>query len=123
MLLQHQVQHPFQEHGRRCTLRRKHKEEVDHDMVQEEVVVPEQMIHHIQAAIHIMEEVHWGLVDQEEHPPPGGGSRRQCPQQTGGAGFPGGTPPTTPPGLPQSGRHADPWAPLERSPKLSLPSN
>ena len=49
------------------------------------------------------------------------------PQQSGGAGCPGGTPPSTPPGIPHSGRHSDPWAPLDRSrkalPKLSLPSN
>ena len=42
------------------------------------------------------------------------------PQQTGGAGNPGSTPPTTPRGI-------DPWASLDRSrkplPKLSLPSS
>ena len=71
-------------------------------------------------------------------PPPGGGNPRgnaggspppgqTPPQQSGGAGCPGGTPPSQPPGLPPSGRHSDPWAPLDRSrkalPKLSLPSN
>ena len=49
------------------------------------------------------------------------------PQQTGGAGCPGGAPSSQPPGLPPSGRHSDPWAPLDRSrkalPKPSLPSN
>ena len=61
---------------------------------------------------------------------PGGGSAPSGstpPQQTGGAGCRSGTPPSTPPGIPHSGRHSDPWAPLDRSrkplPKLLLPSN
>ena len=66
-------------------------------------------------------------------PPPPGGQQGGTnplgstpPQQTGGAGFPGGTP-QTPSGITQPNRHPDPWAPLDRSrkslPKLMLPSN
>ena len=66
-------------------------------------------------------------------PPPPGGQQggtsppgNTPPQQTGGAGFPGGTP-QTPPGRTQPNRHPDPWAPLDRSrkslPNLMLPSN
>ena len=80
-----------------------------------------------------------GSSDSGGAQPPGGGNPGRNPggsstppgstppQQTGGAGNPGGSQPTTPPGIPQSGRYSDPWAPLDRSgktlPKLSLPSN
>ena len=94
---------------------------------------PEQVVTPIQAAIHTQTEQHQGPMGQEEEPhqeDPGGNAGGSTPpiqtQQSGGAGCPGGTPPT-PPSLPHPGRHSDPWAPLDRSrkalPKLSLPSN
>ena len=58
--------------------------------------------------------------------PAGGAPPPAPPQQSKGAGCPGGTPSTLP-GMPHSGRYSDPWALLDRSrkalPKLSLPSN
>ena len=65
------------------------------------------------------------LVPRSNPPPP----RNTLPQQSGGAGQPGGNPgaPSVPPVLPPSQDAADPWAPLDRSrkslPKLSIPSD
>ena len=101
-------------------------------MIQEAAAVKEQVVIKVKVVIHLQEEEPRDLLVQEEgHPlhrgqqggstPPGS----TPPQQTGGAGFPGGTP-QSPPGISQPNRHPDPWAPLDRSrkslPKLMLPS-
>ena len=98
-------------------------------MIQEAAAVKEQVVIKVKVVIHPQEEEPQDLLVQEEgHPLHQGGQQGGStpPQQTGGAGFPGGTP-QSPPGISQPNRHPDPWAPLDRSrkspPKLMLPAN
>ena len=102
-------------------------------MIQEAAAVKVQMVVKVKVVMHPQEEEPQEVqVQEEEHPSTRWAARRSNPpgntppHQTGGAGFPGGTP-QSPPGKTQPNRHPDPWAPLDRSrkslPKLMLPSN
>ena len=100
-----------------------------HPAIQEAAAIKEQVVIKVKVVIHPQEEEPQDLLVQEEgHPLHQGGQQGGStpPQQTGGAGFPGGTP-QSPPGISQPNCHPDPWAPLDRSrkslPKLMLPSN
>ena len=73
-------------------------------MGQEEPSPKEEAIHEA------MQEAIQEAIIQAAAAPPGS----TPPQQSGGAGNPGGTAPTTPPGLPYSGGHSDPWAHPEK---------
>ena len=79
-----------------------------HPMIQAAAVVQKQMVNPVKVVIRTQT------------------SGNTPPQQTGGAGPPGGSP-QSPPGISQPNRHPDPWASLDRSrkplPKLMLPSN
>ena len=127
--------------GHHCIRDPRRQEEVVHQTIQEEAQGQEWVAIPIQEIIHAQEEGHQGPMGQEEHSPQeeaiqetiqAAAAHLQAPhpqssQEEQAIQVALRQPHLQPPGLPHSGRHSDPWAPLGRSrkalPKLSLPSN